>query len=153
LEKTSFKRTVSELTDEFELDSLADKILVERAAMYLVRVARAEAYEAGFGPSQKLPTWGNYISKLDNTMRGLLSDLAVTRAKRKQLEKSDSLLVSVDDVLKKFVRAERIKEPSKGRVKARRIWVNSAITDSLWVEWRKETAEYWANRNLSGVDK
>jgi hypothetical protein len=74
--------------------------------MYLVRIARAEAYEAAVGVTEKSAVWGAYISRLDNTLRGLLNDLALTRVKRKQLEKSESLLVSVDDVLKKFAKVE-----------------------------------------------
>jgi hypothetical protein len=31
--------------DEFELESATDKVLVERVGMYLIRIARAEAYE------------------------------------------------------------------------------------------------------------
>jgi hypothetical protein len=105
-EKRVFDRFVSKLVEEFELDSVADRVLVERAAMYLVRIARAEAYEAAVGVTEKSAVWGAYISRLDNTLRGLLNDLALTRVKRKQLEKSESLLVSVDDVLKKFAKVE-----------------------------------------------
>jgi hypothetical protein len=105
-EKEAFEKVVSGLMEEFELDSVADRILVERVAMYLVRIARLEAYEAAVGVTEKSALWGVYISRLDNTLRGLLNDLAVTRLKRKQLEKDEALLVSVDDVLKKFAKAE-----------------------------------------------
>lgn len=43
LEREAFEKVVAELTEEFDLDSVADKILVERAAMYLIRIMRAEA--------------------------------------------------------------------------------------------------------------
>jgi hypothetical protein len=84
---------------EFELESVADRILVERAAMYLVRIARAEAYEVAVGVTEKSALWGVYISRLDNTLRGLLNDLALTRVKRKQVEKDEALLVSALIVL------------------------------------------------------
>lgn len=141
LERRSFEKTVSRLTDEFELDSVADRILVERAAMYLVRVVRAEAYEATVGLCEKSAVWGYYISRLDNTLRGLLRDLAVTRSKRMQMEKRDSLLVSVDDLLRKFT---RVKVEAKGERQSgkrmRRLYVSESV--SLFDEWRKETAEF-----------
>ena len=49
--------------------------------------------------TEKSAVWGTYISRLDNTLRGLLDDLAVTRLKRKQLARNEALLVSVDDYL------------------------------------------------------
>jgi hypothetical protein len=111
LEKRAFRKAVSELMEEFELESVADRILVERAGMYLIRIARAEAYEAAVGVTEKSALWGAYISRLDNTLRGLFNDLAVTRLKRKQFAKSEALLVSVDEVIKKFAKAEA--EPRK----------------------------------------
>jgi 2,3-bisphosphoglycerate-independent phosphoglycerate mutase len=51
--------------------------------------------------------WGTYISRLDNTVRGLFNDLAISRAKRKQIDSREALLVSLDDVLKKFAKNEQ----------------------------------------------
>ena len=118
-ERRVFRRVVLELVDEFGLESVADKILVERVAWYLVRIARAEAYELFVGVGEKSVLWGGYISRLDNTLRGLMNDLAVTRSKRLQLEKSDSLLVSVDDLIKKFVRAKGQSTVGHGKQKRR----------------------------------
>jgi len=137
LEKRAFRKVVSELVEEFELESVADRILVERAAMYLIRIARAEAYEAAVGVTEKSALWGGYISRLDNTLRGLLNDLAVTRVKRKKLEKDEALLVSVDDLLKKFAKFEV--EPKKFRkreVKKRRSVL--ALRRMLLTDWRRE---------------
>lgn len=39
-EKRVFGKLVKDLVDEFELDSVVDQIMVERIAMYLVRIAR-----------------------------------------------------------------------------------------------------------------
>jgi hypothetical protein len=135
LEKRAFEKVVSELMEEFELESVADRILVERVAMYLIRIARAEAYEVAVGVTEKSALWGAYISRLDNTLRGLLNDLAVTRVKRKQLEKNEALLVSVDDVLKKFAKAEA--EPRKREVvEGRRVVF--AQRRALLSSWRIE---------------
>jgi len=136
LEKRAFEKVVSELIDEFELESVADRILVERAAMYLIRIARAEAYEGAVGVTEESAVWGAYISRLDNTLRGLFNDLALTRLKRKQLEKNEALLVSVDEVLKKFARAEA--EPRKREeieVEKRRA---VAPRRALLTNWRRE---------------
>jgi len=144
LEKKSFQKVVAELIDEFELESVADRILVERAAMYLIRIARAEAYEAAVGVTDSSALWGGYISRLDNTLRGLLNDLAVTRLKRKQLEKSEALLVSVDDVLKKFAKSEARAEPRRhGRrievEKRRALVVQKRALISDWrIEYNKQ---------------
>jgi hypothetical protein len=112
IEQDTFNRIVDQLIEEFELESLPDKILVERAAMYLIRILRAEAFDAGKGISEKGSAVGVYIARLDTVLRGLFSDLAVSRSKRKQLERGESLLVSLDEVVKKFVKAESPK-PAK----------------------------------------
>lgn len=132
LEKRAFRKVVSGLMEEFELESVADRILVERAGMYLVRIARAEAYEAAVGVTEKSALWGAYISRLDNTLRGLFNDLAVTRLKRKQLAKNEAFLVSVDGLIKKFARAEA--EPRKpGKRRA-----GLAQRRTLLSSWRRE---------------
>jgi len=139
LERKSFRRVVAELIDEFELESVADRILVERAAMYLIRIARAEAYEASVGVTDSSALWGGYISRLDNTLRGLLNDLAVTRLKRKQLEKSEALLVSVDDVLKKFAKSEARAEPRRhGRIEVEERRALVVQKRALISDWRME---------------
>jgi len=132
LEKRAFRKVVSELMEEFELESVADRILVERAAMYLIRIARAEAYEAAVGVTEKSALWGAYISRLDNTLRGLFNDLAVTRLKRKQLAKNEALLVSVDEVIKKFAKAEA-EQRKRGKRRA-----GLAQRRTLLSSWKRE---------------
>jgi len=137
LEKRAFERVVSELMEEFELESVADRILVERVAMYLIRIARAEAYDVAVGVTENSALWGSYISRMDNTLRGLLNDLAVTRAKRKQLEKNEALLVSVDEVIQKFAKSER--EPRKRKeaeVEKRR--AAFVLRRAVLTSWRRE---------------
>jgi hypothetical protein len=134
LERRAFRKVVSELMEEFELESVADRILVERAGMYLIRIARAEAYEAAVGVTEKSALWGAYISRLDNTLRGLFNDLAVTRLKRKQLGKNEALLVSVDDLIKKFAKTEA--EPRKRGAEKRRVVVAQRRT--LLSSWKRE---------------
>lgn len=106
IEQDMFVKIVMQLTKEFELDSLADKILVERAAMYLIKIMRAEAYEAQKGMTDKSAQLGFYIGRLDNVLRGLFNDLAISRGKRKQFERGEALLVSLDEIVKKFAKAE-----------------------------------------------
>jgi len=140
-EKRAFEKVVSKLVEEFELESVADRILVERAAMYLIRIARAEAYEVSVGVTEKSPLWGAYISRLDNTLRGLLNDLALTRAKRKQLEKSDALLVSVDEVLKKFAKAEAVsRKREKVEVEERRAVF--ALRRAVLTSWKRDYEKF-----------
>jgi hypothetical protein len=136
LERKAFDKVVSELMEEFELESVADRILVERAAMYLIRIARAEAYEAAVGVTEKSVLWGVYISRLDNTLRGLLNDLAVTRVKRKHVEKDEALLVSVDEVLKKFAKAE-------SKIEKRRAMLVQG--KALLRSWRRERCKLRMN--------
>jgi hypothetical protein len=137
LEKRAFDKVVSELIDEFELESVADRILVERAAMYLIRIARAEAYDVAVGVTEKSALWGSYISRMDNTLRGLLNDLAVTRAKRKNLEKNEAFLVSVDEVIKKFAKAES-ELRRHGKVEVDRRVAVFAARRVLLISWRRE---------------
>ena len=107
IEQDMFVKIVMQLTKEFELDTFADKILVERAAMYLIRIMRAESYEASKGMTDKSAQLGMYIGRLDNVLRGLFNDLAISRGKRKQFERGEALLVSLDEVVKKFAKAEQ----------------------------------------------
>jgi len=141
LEKKAFDRVVSKLIDEFELESVADRILVERVAMYLIRIARAEAYDVAVGVTESSALWGSYISRMDNTLRGLLNDLAVTRAKRKLLEKDEALLVSVDEVVQKFAKAEAV--PRKRRaVKVEEEKTVFAARRVVLTSWRREYGKF-----------
>jgi hypothetical protein len=106
VEQDMFGRIVLQLTEEFELDSFADKILVERVGMYLIKIMRAEAYEAQKGMTDKSAQLGFYIGRLDNVLRGLFNDLAISRGKRKQFERGEALLISLDEIVKKFAKTE-----------------------------------------------
>jgi hypothetical protein len=116
IEHDTFDRIVNQLVEEFELESLPDKILVERAAMYMIRILRAEAFDAGKGISEKGSAVGVYIARLDTVLRGLFNDLAMSRSKRKQLERGEALLVSLDEVVKKFAKAESPKPAETAQV-------------------------------------
>lgn len=98
VERRAYDWLVSELMGQYGLEGLADEILVGRVAMYLIRIARAEVYEANVGVSDESAVWGKYIAGLDSTLRVLLKDLALTRAERKKLEKGD-MFVDVDRLL------------------------------------------------------
>jgi hypothetical protein len=106
IEQDMFGKIVLQLTEEFELDSFADKILVERVGMYLIKIMRAEAYEAQKGMTDKSAQLGFYIGRLDNVLRGLFNDLAISRGKRKQFERGEALLISLDEIVKKFAKTE-----------------------------------------------
>jgi len=144
IEKEAFDKIVTGLTEEFEMDSLADRILVERSAMYLIRIMRAEAYDASVGVTEKTVFWGYYITKLDKTLRGLFDDLAINRGKRKHLEKGEAMLVSIDEVIKKF--AETTKNPAEksetsNSDKTREDNVGQ-MRRAVYVKWKREYPKF-----------
>ena len=108
MERKAYDWIVSRLMLQYELGGLADEILVGRVAMYLIRIARAEVYEANVGVSDASVVWGRYVTGLDNTLRVLLKDLALTRSERKKLEKGD-VLVNVDRLLKRLAKRSTVK--------------------------------------------
>ena len=108
IEKQAYDWLVSELMSQYGLEGLADEILVGRAAMYLIRIVRAEVYEANVGVSDASVVWGKYIAGLDNMLRGLLKDLALSRSERKKVEKED-VLVDVDRLLNSLARKSEVK--------------------------------------------
>jgi hypothetical protein len=102
VEKEAYEHLVRELTKHYKLDMVADRILAERAAMYLIKISRVETHEATSGVTEKSLFLGNYIARLDNTLRGFLNDLAVSRLKRKNLEKTEQLMVNIEDILERL---------------------------------------------------
>jgi hypothetical protein len=116
VERRVYDGLVSELMRQYGLDGLADEILARRVAMYLIRIVRAEVYEANVGVSDASVVWGKYIASLDKALRDLLKDLAITRGERKKLEKGD-VLVDVDRLLSGL---ERKSEVRVRKVKGRR---------------------------------
>jgi hypothetical protein len=129
VEREGFAGVVSELKAQYGLDGLADEILLERVGMYLVRVARAEVYEANVGVSSGSVAWGKYIARLDGMLRELLRELALTRASRKSLQRND-VLADVDDLLSVVVRKTRAEPPQVSR--------RCAHTSSLFRDWTTE---------------
>jgi len=138
LERKAYRWTVKELMAQYGLEGLADEILASRVAMYLIRIARAENYESAVGVTDKSVLWGRYISRLDNTLRGLMNDLAVTRVKRKQLDKEERVLVSIDELLETFARRSKVKRRKLIRSQKRRITVTPITL--LLEDWREEKA-------------
>ncbi len=94
VEKQAFDWLVSELMKQYGLEGLADEILVGRVAMYLIRIARVEVYEANVSVSDEAIVLGKYIASLDNMLRSLMKDLALTRGERKKLRKKIFSLTS-----------------------------------------------------------
>jgi hypothetical protein len=151
VEREAYDWVVSQLMEQYELEGLADEILAGRVAMYLIRIARAEAYESAMGVTDKLVLWGRYIRGLDNTLRGVMRDLAVTRAKRKQLEKGEELMVSLDELLRKFAQtAEPRKKRAPMRVQERR--VSRMPMNVLWTDWRRERQMLRRDRVTGDID-
>jgi len=100
IERKAYDWAVSELMAQYGLEGLADEILVGRVAMNIIRIARAEAYEANVGVSEASIAWGRYISGLDNTLRALLKDLVLTRAERKKF--GEEKVLTPEELLKQF---------------------------------------------------
>jgi len=107
VEKQAYDWLYSELVSQYGLEGLADEVLVGRVAMYLIRIVRAEVYEANVGVSGASAVWGKYIGELDKGLRVLLRDLALTRAERQKLEKDD-VLVDVDRLLDGLAKRSRV---------------------------------------------
>jgi hypothetical protein len=128
VERKAYETIVSELKEQYSLQGLADEILVERVAMYLIRVARAEVYEAHVGVSSSSVAWGKYIADLDKMLRVFLRELVLTRASQKSLRRND-VLADVDDLLSAVVR--------KGRTEPR-IFSKRSLMRSLVKDWRVE---------------
>lgn len=139
LEQETFDKAVAEMVEEYDLDGAADKIMVERAAMYLIRIMRAEAYEASVGLNEKTAYWDTYIGRLDSVMMRLFNDLAISRAKRLKLEKGDGLLVSLDDVMRKFAKVSG-DHPKNQDIKMRR-WDGLSLRSELLVMWETDYAK------------
>ena len=128
VERKAYETIVSELKEQYSLQGLADEILVERVAMYLIRVARAEVYEAHVGVSSASFAWGKYIADLDKMLRVFLRELMLTRASQKSLRRND-VLADVDDLLSAVVR--------KGRTEPR-MHRRRSPTRLLLRDWRVE---------------
>jgi hypothetical protein len=124
VERKAYDDIVSELKEQYSLKGLADEILAERVAMYLIRVARAEVYEANMGVSSSSVAWGKYIADLDKMLRVFLRELVLTRASQKTMRKND-VLTDVDDLLSAVVRKGR----AKPRVFRRRSPANLLVKD------------------------
>lgn len=107
VERQAYDSLVSELMRQYGLEGLADEILVGRVAMYLIRIVRAEVYEANVGFSDTFTICGKYIQSLDKMLRGLLKDLALTRGERKKVEKGD-VLVDVDTLLSRLTKKREV---------------------------------------------
>jgi len=100
IEEEAFDRLVEALVKGYALDGVTDTLMAERAAMTLIRLARVEAHEAAVGVSDETAILGRYIERLDRMLLRILEALAVTRGRRKGLERGEALDVSVTDLLR-----------------------------------------------------
>jgi hypothetical protein len=124
VERDAYDWLYSELVGQYGLRGLADEVLVGRVVMYLIRIVRAEVYEANVGVSDASTVWGKYIGELHRGLTVLLRDLALTKAERRKLEKDD-VLVDVDRLLDGAAKRSRV----EGRVKRRRSPMNLLLED------------------------
>jgi hypothetical protein len=150
VEKEAYEQLVNELTKHYKLDMVADRILAERAAMYLIKISRVETHEATGGVTKKSLFMGNYITRLDNTLRGFLNDLAVSRLKRKNLEKTEQLMVNIEDILERLaarpMSTQRQRRTAGGGMYTdvpfmvvQNLPPNIAEYQNILNEWRRET--------------
>jgi hypothetical protein len=138
LEKEECDETVAKLIEEYDLDEVADLILAKRAGMYLIRINRAEAYEATVGLNEKTACWDTYIGRLDSMLKGLFNDLAISRAKRMSLEKGEGMLVSINEVIRKFTSSEKKNaQSSNPDIKMRQLTI-LFVRKELLKKWEEE---------------
>lgn len=121
VEKKGYDLLVSELIRQYNLEGLADEIMVQRLAMYLIRIARAEAYEANVGLSDDSVAWGKYIAGLDENVRGLMRELTISRAQRQRVEKDD-VMVDLDQLMVRLNKSARIFRRRSPREYVLRSW-------------------------------
>lgn len=146
IEEEAFHRVVGELTREYGLDGVADRLLAERAAMYLIRLTRVEAYEAAVGVTEETVLLGRYIERLDRMLLRFLEALAVTRDRRKDLEGRDALEVGVTELLEGLERRSRRTRPRRIRVtvEGRRRWAEVSpwnVYTEILEDWLSDVEE------------
>jgi hypothetical protein len=129
IERESYESLTSELMAEYELRGLGDEICASRAAMYLIRVARVEVYEAQLGVSSDSVLLGKYIADLDKMLRVYLRELCVTRSSQRILSRND-VLADVDDLLNAVAKKAKV----RARISRRETNMQCILRD--WtVEW------------------
>jgi hypothetical protein len=139
VEKSAYEAVISELIAQYDLEGSVDEILVERVAMYLIRLARAEVYEANVGVSTASMAWGKYIAGLDKELRTLLRELALTKASRKSIARND-VLTDVDDLLTTVVKKVKVEPRIFRRYSPSRLLLNDWDIEksTLRVELQRE---------------
>ncbi len=158
MEKARFKRIASKLTAEFGLDSASVEILIERAAMNVVKIARMEAYEGavGIGNASSI-TLGYFISRLDDNVRGLFKYLSAVRAQHGQMDNNRAFATGIEEVLRRFAKAEVGHEPSRP-VPRRRVVSDEksfigrfSLESPIVLEWRELTAKYVESKSSRSI--
>ena len=139
IEKEEFTKIVSSLLNEFVSESIADEILAERMAMNIIRISRVESYEATMGLCENSDKLGTYITRMDNTVRLILNELAATRSKRLGLERAEGELVSLDEVIRKVMLVEKKDADKPPSIKYRTFKeIPLPPKAKLWLIWQKE---------------
>jgi hypothetical protein len=112
LEKELYDQIIEYISTSYELDGAADLIVLNRLAMAMLRLKRAEKLVAKNGeiverrrgaPDGSIETWfepnsaGSVVDKLDTKLLNWLKSLNVTRQARMSQENADSL-ANVNDI-------------------------------------------------------
>jgi hypothetical protein len=140
-ERGAFESIVESLMEAYGLDDVVDRLLAERAAMYLIRLARGEAYEVWRGV-KAAEAWGSYMMRLEKTLMAILRELAVTRRARREMEARNALHVDLEELIRRFVaRAEQMER--RRRKKARRVRMVERLELPTTPEVYRRVLEDW----------
>jgi hypothetical protein len=140
IERKAYDSLTSELLAQYDLKGLGDEICVNRAAMYLIRIARTEVYEAQLGVSSDSVLLGRYIANLDKMLRVYLREICVTRSSQRVLSRND-VLADVDDLL--IAVAKKVKV--RGRISRRYSGMRFILRD--W-DHELDMLEHFGKRRL-----
>jgi hypothetical protein len=124
IERKAYDSLTSELLAQYDLKGLGDEICVNRAAMYLIRIARTEVYEAQLGVSSDSVLLGKYIADLDKMLRVYLREICVTRSSQRILSRND-VLADVDDLLTAVAKKVKV----RARISHRDFGVQRVLRD------------------------
>ena len=100
-EKEIFDRVVGEFSVAYGLDLVADRVLVELAALNAIRLMRVWNYESAVGFGSESQALGVYTGRLEKSLVRLLRELAVSRGGRGKMGGSKGLLVDVRQVMER----------------------------------------------------
>lgn len=114
-EKEIFERVVREFTEVYGLDLVADRALVELAALNAIRLMRVWNYESAVGFGSESQALGVYTGRLEKSLLRLLRELDVSRSRRGKTGGGKGLLVDVRQVIQRSALAAEKRRTRKIR--------------------------------------